>query len=143
MAKHSEQLQPSLFLSVIQENGSAHFYWKGHKLVSQQMNFEEEQRGYHQASYTPTIEEGSGSYQPQFAAPPAQKVGVTYGGGSRMASAGQRLALAIVSVCVLIPLMGITASDSSNILGTVIKLVGFAVACVVIAIVNIVFNWRH
>lgn len=107
------------------------------------MNFEEEQRGYHQASYTPTIEEGSGSYQPQFAAPPAQKVGVTYGGGSRMASAGQRLALAIVSVCVLIPLMGITASDSSNILGTVIKLVGFAVACVVIAIVNIVFNWRH
>jgi hypothetical protein len=39
--------------------------------------------------------------------------------------------------------MGIIASDSSNILGTVIKLVGFAIACVVIAIVNIVFNWRH
>lgn len=111
--------------------------------MSQQMNFEEEQRGYHQASYISTIEEGSGSYQQQFATPPAQKVGITYSGGSRMASAGQRLALAIVSVCMLVPLMGIVASDSSDFLATVIKLVGFAVACVVIAIVNIVFNWRH
>lgn len=113
--------------------------------MSQQMNFEEEQRGYHQASYAPTIEEGSGSYQQQFAAPPAQKVGVAYGGGSKSASAGQRLALAIVSVGALIGGLGILGGDTSSTFGTVIKLIGLIAVCFTIGIINLVFNgqrWR-
>lgn len=58
------------------------------------------------------------------------------GGGS--ASAGMRLALAIVSICMLVPLTAI-------ILGTLnfVGLIGLGLVSLAIMVINIVFNLRH
>jgi len=52
-----------------------------------------------------------GGYHDPFVAPssPGQKLGMTFQSANRTtASAGQRLALAIVSVCIFVPLAAIT-----------------------------------
>jgi hypothetical protein len=62
----------------------------------------------------------------------------------RAGNAGQRLALAIVSVVMLIPLAGIifgtTASQFFSLVG---GLVAFAIVCLTIMVINIVYNRVH
>jgi F0F1-type ATP synthase assembly protein I len=111
--------------------------------MSQQMHFEEEQHGY-QGSYTPTLEENSGNYNQHFAEMPAQKLGATYSGSEKGASAGQRLALAIVSMVVLFAGMGFLSSGDETSIGMIAaRLVGLIVVCITAIIINIVFNWRR
>lgn len=113
--------------------------------MSQQIHFDEEERNY-QASYTPTLEEGSGSYNRGYTAMPGQKLGPPYqqDQGGRMASAGQRLALAIVSVIMLIAGLGmLTSGDTNSGMLMSIKLAGLIVVAVVIGSINAVFNRRH
>lgn len=111
--------------------------------MSQQMHFDEEQRGY-QASYTPTLGEPGGSYNQHFADTPAQKLGTIYTGSGRIASAGQRLALAIVSVVALIGGMAmLTNGDTSSLTIMAVKLAGLIVVCLTVAAINFVFNWRR
>ena len=58
---------------------------------------------------------------------------------STAASPGQRLALAIVSLCLLIPLSAIILSAAGNFFA---GLLGLGLVCLAVIIVNIVFNIR-
>jgi hypothetical protein len=123
----------------------ASFFRKARKNMSQQMHFDEEERSY-QASYTPTLEEGSGSYNRGYTTMPGQKLGAPYqqDQGGRGASAGQRLALAIVSVVMLIGgLAMLTSGDTSSAMLMGFRLAGLIVVAVVIGSINAVFNRRH
>ncbi len=55
------------------------------------------------------------------------------------ASAGQRLALAIVSLCLLVPIGGIVIGLASS-AGWLVGMAAFGVAALVIIIVNVLFN---
>jgi hypothetical protein len=61
---------------------------------------------------------------------------------SSRVSAGQRLALAIVSLCIMIPLAGIIfgISTSFGLLGPIYALIGMGIVCLTIMVVNIAFN---
>jgi hypothetical protein len=61
----------------------------------------------------------------------------------RGASAGQRLALAIVSICVLVPLSGIILGIFSGTGLILAGLIGLGMVCFTIIAVNIVFGYRH
>ncbi|GAC1647801.1 MAG: hypothetical protein NVS4B12_15770 [Ktedonobacteraceae bacterium] len=69
--------------------------------------------------------------------------GKIYPQGSRKdrASAGQRLALAIVSLCLLVPIGGIVTGLASS-AGWFVGMAVFGVAALTILLVNIVFNWN-
>lgn len=109
--------------------------------MSQQMHFEEEQHGY-QASYTPTLEEGN--YNRRFAEMPAQKLGAVYSTGGKGASAGQRLALAIVSMVVLIAGLAMLPSGDNSSFGLMAaKLIGLIVVCIAAIIINFIFNTKN
>lgn len=110
--------------------------------MSQQMHYDEEQHGY-QASYTPTLEEGN--YNRRFAEMPAQKLGVSESSGSgKGASAGQRLALAIVSMVVLIAgLAMLPSGDNSSFWLMGAKLVGLIVVCIAAILINFIFNTKN
>ena len=77
-----------------------------------------------------------GSYGQKLSTPDVQA-----GGG---ASVGQRLALAIVSVVMLVPLSGIvlgtTHDDPITLVGGLIAL---GLICLTIMVVNIAFSWRR
>ena len=62
-----------------------------------------------------------------------------------MRMAGMRLALAIVSVCLLVPILGIIfgTADGNGALGLVGALIGLGLVCVTIMVVNIAFNYRR
>jgi hypothetical protein len=67
------------------------------------------------------------------------------GAGSSNVSAGMRLALAIVSLGILIPIVGIIMGTISGqgfapLIG---GLIGLGVVCVTIMVVNIAFNYRR
>ena len=106
--------------------------------MSQQMNFEESNRQ-QQASSFDNYEAG---YRDPFVNTfGAQKVsGQPLGRG---ASAGQRLALAIVSICVLVPLSGIILGVFAGAGLILAGLIGLGVVCFTIIAVNIVFSYRH
>jgi dethiobiotin synthetase len=112
--------------------------------MSQQM--EQNERPYQQqAAYDDGYQ---GGYHDPFAPnAPAQKVGMTFQTATRTtASAGQRLALAIVSVAVLGGL-AISLFSSTNLIvaGNIAMLMGLLVVLVVgivLAIINLVFNRR-
>lgn len=108
--------------------------------MSQQMHYEEEQHGY-QASYTPTLEEGN--YNRHFTEMPAQKLGVTYSESEKGASAGQRLALAIVSMLVLFAGLGFLSTSTTSVFMIVAKLIGLIAVCLAAIFINLVFNWRR
>lgn len=108
--------------------------------MSQQMHFEEEPRGY-QATYTPALEENSGSYPQPAAHMPGQKIGLSYSGGG--ASPGQRLALAIVSMVVLLGGLAILSNGFASTYELVAKLIGLMVICLTTLLINVVFNWRR
>jgi hypothetical protein len=106
--------------------------------MSQQMNFEETNRQQQASSF-----EGyeAGYRDPFVNTFGAQKVsGQPLGRG---ASAGQRLALAIVSICILIPLSGIILGVFASSGLILAGLIGLGVVCFTIIAVNIVFSYRH
>ncbi|MHB8597833.1 MAG: hypothetical protein ACYDER_13595 [Ktedonobacteraceae bacterium] len=110
--------------------------------MSQQMNFDEEQRGY-STGYTPHASyEDEPNVRPPVNEPQGYKLG-QYQSTPRptIISAAQRLALAIVSVAILIPILGILLGNSG--IATVelaARLIGLVVICLTIAIINVVFN---
>ncbi|HEY6539503.1 MAG TPA: hypothetical protein VIZ18_01135 [Ktedonobacteraceae bacterium] len=89
-----------------------------------------------------------GAYRDPFAGASGQKLSMPYQQqSSQTLSAGQRLALAIVSVVMLVPLSGIifgTAIGSGAggfaLLG---GLIGLGMICLTIMVINFVFNFRH
>jgi len=106
--------------------------------MSQQTNFEEEQQGYH-GTYSPPPNPQSGYYQYY---EPHGKLGQTH--IERSPTAGQRLALAIVSVIVLIPMVGILlGNDSVDSFILVGRLVGLGLVCLTLIIINLVVNLRR
>jgi hypothetical protein len=113
--------------------------------MSQQMHFDEEERGY-QAAYTPTIEEGSGDYSRGYTHMPGQKIGPMYSQGYsqgwRSASSGQRLALAIVSVVVVGGGL-FSLNDGMDAPALIARIIGLIVISLVIAMINFAFNWRR
>lgn len=109
--------------------------------MSQQ--FEEMERGYQAQPPYPTGSERSYGPGPGFddalSGLSGQKLGQQYTSSS--ASPGQRLALAIVSIVMLVPLTAITLGiSSSSTLGLIGGLIVLAVICLTIMIVNVVFN---
>lgn len=113
--------------------------------MSQQSQFEEEGRHY-QSGYPPYgQDEGFAQGGPPHESF-GQKVFHTEP-ASRFFSAGQRLALAIVSVCVLIPLVAIilsnTSSDTGGFFVIAEQLIALAVVCLTIMVINIAANWRR
>jgi hypothetical protein len=110
--------------------------------MSQQMNFDEEQRGY-STGYTPHASfEDEPNLRPPVSEPPGYKLGqYQFTPRSTIVSAGQRLALAIVSVAILVPILGILLGDSGiSFIELVGRLIGLGVICLTIAIINVVFN---
>ncbi len=104
--------------------------------MSQQMNYDEE-IGPRQ---TPPYQGYQGSYQDPFIASSGQKLNsVDFGRG---ASAGQRLALAIVSVVMLIGATTIIFGNSAIVV-TPFLLIAFGLICFTIIAVNAIFNINH
>ena len=75
-----------------------------------------------------------------------QKASATQSGPGQMLSPGQRLALAIVSVSVLVPLVGVliasnvSSENASDPLLIGSRLLGLFLVCLTIMVVNVVFN---
>lgn len=110
--------------------------------MSQQMNFDEEQHGY-STGYTPHASyEDEPNIRPPINEPQGYKLGQYQSTPrSTIVSAGQRLALAIVSVVMLIPILSILLSDTSlTSVDLIARLIGLCVICFTIAIINVVFN---
>lgn len=122
-------------------------------MMSQEMRYDE---GGHEGQRPPmdTYDAGyqGGVYRDPFAGASGQKLSMPpyqgqFNPSSQSLSAGQRLALAIVSVVMLVPLSGIifgTAIGSGAggfaLLG---GLIGLGLICLTIMVINFVFNFRH
>ncbi|HTK09264.1 MAG TPA: hypothetical protein VL485_18995 [Ktedonobacteraceae bacterium] len=65
------------------------------------------------------------------------------GAASRGVPAGMRLALAIVSVSILIPISAITLSMGDSPMALFKALIGLGMICLTIMVVNIVFNFKR
>lgn len=121
-------------------------------MMSQEMRYDEGGRE-GQRPPTESYDAGyqGGVYRDPFAGAAGQKLSMPYQQqspqSSQSLSAGQRLALAIVSVVMLVPLSGIifgTAIGSGAggfaLLG---GLIGLGLICLTIMVINIAFNARH
>lgn len=116
--------------------------------MSQQMEYEEGAQGYQSGYAAPGIpgsQQGQGvNFDDHFAGFSGQKIGQF---GGQTPTAGQRLALAIVSLCLLVPLtpiiLGITVGVIGGFFGLTGGLIGLAIVAVAIIAVNFVFNSRH
>lgn len=122
-------------------------------MMSQEMRYDE---GGREGQRPPmdTYDAGyqGGAYRDPFAGASGQKLSMPYQQqyqqpSSQTLTAGQRLALAIVSVVMLVPLSGIifgTAIGSGAggfaLLG---GLIGLGLICLTIMVINIAFNYRH
>ena len=116
-------------------------------MYQQQMPHEEhdwQASSYPNRGASPEYEDGykaGPQYNDQLADAILHKLRLELRGGMRPAGAatpGQRLALAIVSLCLLIPLSAIILSA----IGVFGGLLGLGLVCLAIIIVNIVFNIR-
>ncbi len=112
--------------------------------MSQQMDYNESAPQHYDSGYQ------GGEYKDPFAGSynVGQKVGVSFQPStSRTPSAGQRLALAIVSVCILVPLAGAVLGISGGIAGSfgiILGLIILGVMAAAILGINIAFNLaRH
>ena len=65
--------------------------------------------------------------------------GKIYPKGKERASSGQRLALAIVSLCLLVPIGGVITGMADSV-GSFIAMAMFGVAAFTIILVNLIFN---
>ena len=101
--------------------------------MSQQMHYDEN-NGERQS---PPYQGYGGSYQDPFIASSGQKLSSRDFG--RGASAGQRLALAIVSIVMLVGATAIIFGNS-NIIVTPFLMIAFALICLTIIAVNAIFN---
>lgn len=110
--------------------------------MSQQMNYEESRS---EGQAPPFNNYQSGYSQDPFIGSYGQKISTPVD-TPRGASVGQRMALAIVSICMLVPLtaiiLGITGSQDS-VLTLIGGLIALGVICITIMVVNIAFGWRH
>ena len=107
-------------------------------MSQQHMNFDEVNR----QQQTPQFDNYESGYRDPFMNTfGAQKISAQPLG--RGASAGQRLALAIVSICVLIPLSGIILGVFAGANLILAGLIALGVVCFTIIVVNIVFSYRH
>ncbi|HLI05662.1 MAG TPA: hypothetical protein VKV40_03760 [Ktedonobacteraceae bacterium] len=113
--------------------------------MSQQSQFEGEERHY-QSGYSSYSQDEESPQSNHLHEGFGQKVFHAQPVG-RFLSAGQRLALAIVSVCVLIPLVAIILSNTSSDTGGIFvigeQLIALAVVCLTIMVINIAANWRR
>jgi hypothetical protein len=112
-------------------------------MSQQEMNYEEPNRGYQaQAPYS-TGNEAAPGFDDAFSGFSGQKLGQY--NFSKSASAGQRLALAIVSLCLLVPLAGAIFGITAGIGGfaIIIGLIAMGMVCLTIMVVNLVFNLSH
>ena len=104
--------------------------------MSQQMNYDEGM-GERQS---PPYQGYGGSYQDPFIASSGQKLSTQeFGKG---ASSGQRLALAIVSIVLLVGATAIIFGNP-NIVVTPFLLIAFGLICLTIILVNAIFNNSH
>jgi hypothetical protein len=103
--------------------------------MSQHMEFDEANR---QQQQEPHYTAGYGD--PFLSIDERQKLSAQNSGSSKGVPAGMRLALAIVSVCILIPLSAITLTIGDNPFALIRGLIALGVVCLTIMIVNIVFN---
>jgi len=105
--------------------------------MSQRMDYDEPD-GQQQVPPFDSYQSGYNSFASSF----GQKIPAG-SGGSRSATAGQRLALAIVSLCLLPAFAGIIFGISvplAGFFGLVGGLIGFGLVCITIIAVNFVFN---
>jgi hypothetical protein len=116
--------------------------------MSQEMRYDEGGRE-GQKSPMDTYDAGyqGGAYRDPFAGASGQKLSTPYQQQSNSSlSAGQRLALAIVSVVMLVPLSGIifgTALGAGGGLALLGGLIGLGLICLTIMVINIAFNHRN
>ena len=107
--------------------------------------FDDEQRGY-SAGYTPhaTFEEGP-DFRPPVNEPQGYKLGqYQFTRRSTMITASQRLALAIVSVAILVPITAILLGDSGLAFFELVgRLIAFAAVCLTLMVINFFFNRSH
>ena len=108
-------------------------------MSQQQMNYDDTNRQ-QQASSFDTYE--AGYKDPFMNTFGAQKLSAQPM-SSNAPSPGMRLALAIVSICALIPLSGIILGVFASSGLIIAGLIGLGVACFTIIVVNIVFGYRH
>jgi hypothetical protein len=104
--------------------------------MSQQMHYDEnsgERQSPHYQGY-------GGSYQDPFVASSGQKLSTQEFG--RGASSGQRLALAIVSIVLLLGATAIIFGNPSIVV-TPFLLIAFGLICITIIAVNAIFNNSH
>lgn len=111
--------------------------------MSQQMHYDE--AGQERQQYGPDYRSG---YRDPFAGSSGQKLSFPdIHAGSGGVTPGQRLALAIVSVVMLVPLaaivFGITLGGSGGFFSLVAALIGIGLICVTIMVINFVFNRGH
>ena len=117
--------------------------------MSQEMRYDESGRERQRPPVDPYDAgyQAGGAYRDPFAGASGQKLSTQYQPQSSLAlSAGQRLALAIVSVVMLVPLSGIifgTALGAGGGLALLGGLIGLGLICLTIMVINIAFNYRH
>ncbi len=115
-------------------------------MSQERMEHDEMSRAYQpQAPYPTGSERGYGpnpAFDDAFTGVSGQKLGQRYTSSS--ASPGQRLALAIVSLCLLVPLTAITLGIATSApIGLFGGLIVLAMVCFTILVVNLAFNLRH
>lgn len=119
--------------------------------MSQQMHYDESGRQYPaNEGYEPGYQGPAQGYRDPFAAPAGQKL--SYADmqlrNDSKANAGQRLALAIVSIVMLVPISGIIFGTSIGATGGSFfaltgALIALGVICLTIMVVNFLFNRGH
>jgi hypothetical protein len=116
---------------------------EGETIMSQQrMDFDETNR---QQQQPPFDNYGTGYRDPFMSSYAGQKLSSQGTSGSSGASAGMRLALAIVSLCLLVPISAIVLgiSNSAGAFGLLGGLIVLGVICLTIIVVNVAFNYRR
>ena len=111
-------------------------------MSQQRMDFDETNR---QRQEPPFDNYGAGYRDPFMSSYAGQKLSSQGTSGSSGASAGMRLALAIVSLCLLVPISAIVLgiSNGAGPFGLLGGLIVLAVICLTIIIVNVAFNYRR
>ena len=119
-------------------------------MMSQEMRYDE---GGREGQKPPmdTYDAGyqGGVYRDPFAGASGQKLSMPYQqqASGQALSAGQRLALAIVSVVMLVPLSGIifgtTIGSGAGGFALLGGLIGLGLICLTIMVINFLFNFRH
>lgn len=110
-------------------------------MSQQRMDYDETNRQEPQ----PHIDNYESGYRDPFMGSYAGQKISSQGTSSSNVSAGMRLALAIVSLGILIPIVGIIMGTTSGqgFASLIGGLIGLGVVCVTIMVVNIAFNYRH